>query len=56
MNMIVEALIKELQKIKDKNQKVYVYAGEWTTDFEVLQDSDKSIRLDVDHSSHYPDY
>jgi hypothetical protein len=44
--MDVENLIAELQKIEDKTQEVWLYAGEWTTDFDVIQDGDNSIRLD----------
>lgn len=46
--MTVERLITELQKIEDKSQDVYVYASEWTTYFDVIQDGDGSIRLDMD--------
>jgi tyrosyl-tRNA synthetase len=49
MEMNVEKLITELQKIEDKNQLVYVFAGEWTIDFDVIQDSDNSIRLDKEY-------
>ncbi len=48
MLMNVEKLINELEKIKNKEQEVYVYASEWTNDFEIIQDSDNSIRLDND--------
>ncbi len=48
MLMNVEKLINELKKIKNKEQYVYVYASEWTNDFEIIQDSDNSIRLDND--------
>lgn len=45
MKMTVEHLINELQKVENKKQRVWIYAGEWTNEFAVIQDDD-FIRLD----------
>lgn len=46
MLMTVQKLIDELQKVENKNQEVWMYVGDWSNDFEVIQESDGTITLD----------